>query len=64
MKNTETLIDKVMEAVTHFEQKQDKLNEIDSKYIKYIIEHMDILDDPRFQSEDISIHFLQEFANC
>tara|TARA_R100001224_G_scaffold41441_1_gene23836 strand:+ start:579 stop:749 length:171 start_codon:yes stop_codon:yes gene_type:complete len=45
MKNTETLIDKVMEAVTHFEQKQDKLNEIDSKYIKYIIEHMDILDD-------------------
>lgn len=26
--------------------------------------HLDILDDPRFQSEDISIHFLQEFVNC
>ena len=46
MKNTQPpTIMQVMEAVTHFEQKQDKLNEIDSKYIKYIIEHMDILDD-------------------
>ncbi len=26
--------------------------------------HCDILDDPRFQSEDISIHFLQEFVDC
>ena len=26
--------------------------------------HQDILNDPRFESEDISIHFLQEFLNC
>lgn len=62
----------IAKVIAHGHDRHHAIHRLKNALSEMIIEgaatntslHCDILDDPRFQSEDISIHFLQEFVDC
>ena len=62
----------IAKVIAHGDDRHHVIHRLKNALMEMIIEgvstntslHCDILDDPRFQSENISIHFLKEFIGC
>ncbi|MEE2769753.1 MAG: acetyl-CoA carboxylase biotin carboxylase subunit [Pseudomonadota bacterium] len=62
----------IAKVIAHGDDRHHVIHRLKNALMEMIIEgvstntslHCDILDDPRFQSENISIHFLNEFIGC